>query len=214
MIDDAFAPVSSDIGTLYERVLAELSRTGAKMDRGWPPGIEPRAQLNTYLYLLFAFVNAEVSKEQREQLRARFEQNPGDIPAAATVEPHGRWLRETVQRLRIRAVWQKYFEDHDVFLLPAGFSAALAHDHSRPIEQRVVETPDGRRQYLDTPLWTCFATLAGLPATVAPVGRTDAGLPVGIQIVAPMWEDGTSIEFAALLSEGLGGFTAPPGFRE
>jgi hypothetical protein len=25
-----------------------------------------------------------------------------------------------------------------------------------------------------------------------------------------MWEDGTSIEFAALLSDRLGGFTAPP----
>jgi len=47
---------------------------------------------------------------------------------------------------------------------------------------------------------------------VAPVGRTSAGLPVGLQIVAPMWEDGTAIEFAALLSESVGGFTAPPAF--
>jgi amidase len=53
-----------------------------------------------------------------------------------------------------------------------------------------------------------------LPATVAPVGQTAAGLPAGIQIIAPMWEDGTSIEFAALLSEVVGGFTAPPAFRE
>lgn len=36
--------------------------------------------------------------------------------------------------------------------------------------------------------------------------------PVGLQIVAPMWEDGTAIEFAALLSETIGGFTAPPAF--
>jgi len=46
-----------------------------------------------------------------------------------------------------------------------------------------------------------------LPATVAPIGRTAAGLPVGIQIVAPMWEDGTSIEFADRLAEAIGGFT-------
>jgi amidase len=43
---------------------------------------------------------------------------------------------------------------------------------------------------------------------------TAAGLPVGIQIMAPMWEDETSIEFAALLSELTGGFSAPPGFAE
>jgi hypothetical protein len=35
-----------------------------------------------------------------------------------------------------------------------------------------------------------------------------------MQIVAPMWEDGTSIEFAALMSESVGGFTAPPAFQE
>jgi amidase len=49
---------------------------------------------------------------------------------------------------------------------------------------------------------------------VAPVGITGAGLPVGIQIIAPMWEDGTSIEFAGLLSELIGGFSRPPAFSE
>jgi amidase len=121
---------------------------------------------------------------------------------------------ETQRRLAFRATWQKYFESHDVFLLPAGFSATFPHDHSEPLWRRVIETPEGKRPYLDTPLWTYFATLAGLPATVAPVGRTQAGLPAGIQIVAPMWEDGTSIEFAALLGEVVGGFTAPEAFRD
>jgi hypothetical protein len=35
-----------------------------------------------------------------------------------------------------------------------------------------------------------------------------------MQIVAPMWEDGTSIEFAALLTEIIGGFTEPQAFRD
>jgi amidase len=60
--------------------------------------------------------------------------------------------------------------------------------------------------------WISFATLAGVPATVAPVGRTGAGLPVGLQIVAPIWEDGTAIEFAALLADRVGGFSTPPAF--
>ena len=184
------------------------------MERGWPPGIDAQAQLKTYAYLLFAFLSFDVSQEQREKLRMRFEKEPNDIYAAATVEPHGRWLKQTQRRLGFRAMWQKYFESHDVFLFPAGFSAALPHDHSQPMEKRVVESPEGKRRYLETPVWTCFATLAGLPATVAPVGRTRGGLPTGIQIVAPMWEDGTSIEFADLLTEIGGGFIAPEGFRE
>jgi amidase len=56
-----------------------------------------------------------------------------------------------------------------------------------------------------------MATLAGLPATIAPVGQTAAGLPVGLQIVAPLWEDATSIEYARLLAGVVGGFRPPPG---
>jgi amidase len=54
--------------------------------------------------------------------------------------------------------------------------------------------------------------VAYLPATIAPVGLAKNGLPVGIQIVSPYLEDKTSIHFAELLEETIGGFTAPPGF--
>jgi amidase len=134
--------------------------------------------------------------------------------AAATVEPHARWLHDTRRRLAFRALWQKYFERYDVFLLPVTFTAAFPHDQSSPIEKRVVETPQGPRSYVgDMPAWISFATLAGVPATSAPVGRTPAGLPAGIQIMSPMWEDGTAIEFAALLAEVVGGFEAPAAFE-
>jgi amidase len=98
-------------------------------------------------------------------------------------------------------------------LLPTTFTAAFPHDHSMPVEARIVDTPDGQRPYLQLASWISVATLTGLPATVAPVGRTAAGLPAGIQIVAPMWEDGTSIELAALLADVSGGFSVPAAFE-
>jgi amidase len=70
------------------------------------------------------------------------------------------------------------------------------------------------RPYQNMSSWISFASLAGLPATAAPIGRTNAGLPIGRQILAPMWEDGTSIEFAALLGETLGAFIPPTAFRD
>ena len=74
------------------------------MTCGWPEGIEPRKQLETYLYLLFAFFSFDGSKEQLGKQRARLEKDPSDISAAAMVEPHGRWLRETRRRLGFRAL--------------------------------------------------------------------------------------------------------------
>ena len=53
------------------------------------------------------------------------------------------------------------------------------------------------------------ATAAGLPATVAPIGRTDSGLPIGVQIIGPYLEDLTPIQFAQLLEQAFGGFVPP-----
>jgi amidase len=214
VLDDEAVPVASDIGSVYAQTLSALEQAGATLEPGWPPGIDPRAQMPTFGYLLAALVTAGMSADERKGARERFEKDPGDIFAAAASEPHARWRQETMRRLSCRAAWQAYFQSHDVFLLPPAFTAAFRHDHSEPIGSRLVDTSHGRRPYAqDMPYWISPATLAGLPATVAPVGRTAAGLPAGIQIVAPMWEDATSIEFAALLSEVVGGFTAPSAFR-
>jgi amidase len=52
-----------------------------------------------------------------------------------------------------------------------------------------------------------------LPATAAPIGLTAAGLPVGLQIIGAEGEDPTTIEFARLLADEIGGFTPPPGYE-
>ena len=56
--------------------------------------------------------------------------------------------------------------------------------------------------------------VSGLPATVAPVGLSESGLPVGVQIIGARFEDRTTIDFARGLSELVGGFVAPPGYED
>jgi amidase len=47
---------------------------------------------------------------------------------------------------------------------------------------------------------------------VVPVGRTQQGLPVGMQIVGPYLEDRTKLAVARHIERLLGGFVPPPGF--
>jgi amidase len=213
--DEVLGLIASDIRGPYEDLLAALSTAGATLERGWPPGVDLPAHMKTFQYLLFAFLTVDATEEERERARRRLRDDPNDVMAAAAVEPHARWLHETRRRLAFRALWQKYFESHDVFLLPTAFTAAFPHDHTMPMGKRMVDTPEGKRPYMrDMASWISVATLTGLPATVAPIGQTNADLPVGIQIVGPMWEDATPIEFAALLAEVAGGFMPPPAFKE
>ncbi len=104
--------------------------------------------------------------------------------------------------------WADYFADIDVFVCPSNFTTAITHD-SRPFDERRITTPDGERSYSEQPFWISHASLPGLPAVVAPAGLTPAGLPVGVQVIGPLFEDDTAITFAELLAEVTGGYQAP-----
>ena len=104
---------------------------------------------------------------------------------------------------------QNYFRDVDIFLSPATLSAAYPHD-SRPFHERTIPTPDGELPYVNQVFWIAHAALVGLPAVVAPVGQTPAGLPVGVQVVGPQYDDDTAITFAELLAPLTVGSLRPP----
>jgi amidase len=46
-----------------------------------------------------------------------------------------------------------------------------------------------------------------------PIASTAAGLPIGIQVMGPPGGDRTTVEFAALLTDVLGGYRIPPQYR-
>lgn len=204
-------PVAPDLLEVYDRAIAALAKAGAGLERGWPTGIDFRSQQRTMVY--FAQSRADVGNEEVSRQRKLLETQPENRLALALAGPHRRWLTEVESQLQYRAAWQAYFRDHDVFLMPAAAGTAFLHDHSEPVWDRRIATSGGPVDEGNFNYWSVFASLTGLPATVAPIGRTASGLPVGIQIVGPRWEDSTCIEFAALLADLIGGFAAPPGYK-
>ena len=132
-----------------------------------------------------------------------YQQRDQDLPGLADAFEHER------RRMAARAAWGRYFADVDVLLCPASFTPPFPHD-PRPFEARTIATPEGERPYDSLAFWMAQASLPGLPAVAAPVGRTAGGLPVGAQVVGPLFEDGTAITFAGLLAEVAGGYVPPP----
>ena len=212
VIDDPIAPPTPEVKALLENVIDRLGRAGAKMKPGWPEGLKPAEQLANYRFMLEAFFYSTAPPEEQERERKAFPdtlagKNSGALSSFAD------WQQQNFRRLAYRAQWQGYFNQVDVFLSPVAFTAAFLHDHSEPQDQRTIATSAGPRRYMDMLNWIAPATLTGCPATVAPVGRTPEGLPVGIQIMGPFWEDATPMTFADLLAREVGGFTPPPGMR-
>ncbi|MBT8352062.1 MAG: hypothetical protein KJO26_12640 [Deltaproteobacteria bacterium] len=113
-----------------------------------------------------------------------------------------------------QARWAEFFKRYDVLLAPVSPTVAFPHNHKEPIVSRSLIVNGQEKPYLDNLAWTLMAIVSGLPATVAPVGLSDSGLPVGIQIIGDRLEDRTTIDFARGLSEIIGGFLPPPGYEE
>jgi amidase len=189
VLDHERCRVSSEVSAVLSNAVDELAAAGATVVEGWPDGIDPVRGYESFgfhLQLFFTF------------------QEPGDSSGSIS-----EFVDHETRRMSARAAWGDYFRDVDVFLCPVNFTAAFPHD-DRPFEERTIDTPEGARRYDDQPFWTAHASLPGLPAAVAPVGRTPGGLPVGAQIVAPLYEDDTALTFAELMGEVIGGYEPPP----
>jgi len=214
VLDDARCPVVPEVKGVLARALDALGKAGVRLEEGWPGEVDPGAQYRTYRYLLWGAMGPPPGPEEMNSLRsaaARTDDSLETLRARALTDPVWRVAAVRAARLRHRAAWQRYFRDHDAFLMPTAFVPAFPHDNS-PIAGRRLATPTGDRPYEDLLFWIAFATLTGLPATTAPVGLTREGLPVGMQIVGPYLEDATPIDVAARMADVVGGFQAPPGY--
>ena len=189
VLDHERAPVSSEVTAPLANVVDALSRAGVTIVSGWPDGIDPDQQYESFgfhLHLFFAF------------------QEAGE-PFARLPE----FIAQETRRMAARAAWSHYFADIDVFLCPTNFTPAFPHD-IRPFAERTIATPEGERPYDSQAFWVSHAALPGLPAVSVPIGRTPGGLPVGAQIIGPLYEDDTAITFAELLADVVGGYEPAP----
>jgi len=126
--------------------------------------------------------------------------------------PVGALLQATFAQTMIRRAWRALFEDFDVVIAPAFGTVAYPHDDTPDQNARVLTIDGKATPYYDQLAWPGTATLANLPSTSMPIGRTASGLPIGAQIIGPYLEDRTTIAFAGLIERTFGGFRPPPGY--
>ena len=90
---------------------------------------------------------------------------------------------------------------------------AFPHDQDGDFLTRTIAVNDEEHPYLLLTNWTGLIGVVGLPSAVAPIGRTPAGLPVGVQVVTPYLRDREAVLLAGLLADvSGGGYEVPPGF--
>jgi amidase len=215
-LDDPAFPVDAAVRGVHAETVAALRAAGVAVHEEARPELALAELVDTYMELLIPVVLAGLPPEQERQLAETAASVAPEKagPLARTVRnlalSHRAWLAADERRARMRAAFRTFFRDFDVLLMPVTPVVAIPHDSEKPIPLRTIEVNGRERPYESLFGWIAPATMAYLPATVAPVGRTPAGLPVGIQIVGPYLEDRTTIHFAGELGTVVGGFAPPP----
>jgi amidase len=120
------------------------------------------------------------------------------------------WYLDALDRRdRFIAVWQAFFAEFDALVLPQAMTVAFTHRETGApldVDGQTVDYGGNGRLY-------GFANLTGLPSLCVPAGQVD-GLPVGLQIVGPLWSEIRLIDIAESLEQAgiLPGFRSPPGY--
>lgn len=223
-LEDEHCPIDPQMLAAYAQLREALRQAGAKVDLGAPAGFDLDRLYPVYAEQLSAAMMVGAPTMLRRGMRAfapaaRLGGRVLDVPRhadrflAGAGMSHADWLISSEKALRLREKFCSAFDDYDVILAPPTLTTAFAHNQSGHLSQRKVTVAGQRRHYMDLFMWIAPATLLGLPATSAPVGRTDEGLPVNIQIISAPYEDKTTLKFAELLASVAGGFEAPPAMR-
>ncbi|NKJ47657.1 amidase [Burkholderia sp. SG-MS1] len=212
------APVDAEV----EHCLAELGRTlerrGAQVVWDARPQLDAAELMRTYTLLLRASTCGYLGDEAfASALVAAEAVSPDDtsyasLQYAGAAMRHRDWLKLQPLRERYAAAWRELFTRVDVLLCPAAATAAFPLDEQGAPWQRTLSVNGGQQPLTTQLFWAGHSGLCGLPSTVAPAGRSAHGLPVGVQIVAPLYHDLRSIRVASLL-EAAGYAYTPPASR-
>ena len=190
--DIAGIGVEAEIDSICRDAAATLAERGAQVEQIEFDASDGRAAYQTWRG--FWMVGQQYERlAQIDQFGANLR---GNVEAGLklnsldfAVAEHKR--EEMFQRFR------KLFERYDVLLTPA------APIKPYPVEKNFPDRINGRRfeNYIDWIAPAYLITLMSLPAATAPAGLSQDGLPVGMQIVAPRFEEPLILRVARLIHQ-------------
>jgi len=213
--DDAFEVDESVQAPL--RALADfLAREGAAV-RFERPDIDTRRLFQLNVTLVRAATATRLSDAEYAAAAARAKTldlgkpDYGTATLRGNTLSHRDWLTLNNERHRLRRVWNEFFQRFDVLLCPPTPTPAFPHK-AEPFPERTLTVNGKQLPYGDQTFWAAYGGTTYHPAAIAPIGLTQGGLPVGVQIIGAQYADLTCIHFARLLERQYRAFTPPPGY--
>ena len=218
VLQDDNCVIDGDYADQLQATVERLAALGVTVDDTARPVKDTKRAHLVYLMLLRAATGGRLPDDVIAAHKARADAaDPDDFTYKTIVDravtmTHKEWLAWDEERELLCREWAAFFEDYDLVLTPMAASAAFPQDEAGERADRTIPVNNTRQSTLDQMFWAGYPGVVFLPGTCAPVGLSRSGLPCGLQIIGPHMSDLTTIHFARLMEQNIGGFVAPPGY--
>ena len=212
---DPQAEVDHSVQQALRDLVDFLRREGVQVTENACP-VDTALSHQVYIHLLRAATGTHYDDQAYAQATARAKDHAADdhsYPARhfrGNTSSHRQWWQVDEQRKALGRQWAAFFEQHDLLVCPTATSPAFLHNQQGERWERMVPVNGGLQPSTDALFWAGFPGVVGLPATAVPLGLSPEGLPVGAQIVAPLFADPQALRFAAWLELAYRSFQPPP----
>jgi len=213
-------PLAKAVKARVEAAAKACADAGMEVERARLP-LDMNAMLVTYHDLLTPIIAAGFPEKLLAQWSQMRDADSEAVRTGRDASGQARYrLRATAGAKEIAAAqaaraaqkdrMEIFFADCDAILMPITPVPAFPHDHSDPINARMLAMDGAHIPYMSALDWIALATSLHLPALAIQAGQTEDGLPVGVQLVGPEGGEDRLFDLAAAAEEVLGGFAPPP----
>ncbi len=201
--DDGLVPVTAETRAVVNAAAGALRDAGFRVEAFRPRMLEALRKLWwTFFVKCGAMFYAPAIRGKENQLSPIFNEFlsiAGATPELTATELLNAWAELDV----LRAKTLEETREYPVLLCPVASIPAFRHgERSWIVEGHAVD-------YLDAVRHTQWFNALAAPAAVVPVGQSDDGLPIGVQIVARPFEDEMALGIAAIVDAAFG-YRSPP----
>ena len=204
--DDGRTPVSPETRKAVQTAAEALRRAGFQVEPFRPEGLENARQLWKKFFVKVGGMLIRPMFQGRESdlspILRQFLEWSDDEPELTAESLLHAWIGRDVLRGKFLA----QMRDYPILLCPAAAIPAFHHG------ERSWKIDGQSFTYLDAWSYTEWFNLLGNPAAVVPVGHSEEGLPIGVQIVGRPWEEEQVLAVAAALEREGGAWKTPPLF--
>lgn len=204
-------PVSREIKSKLEAYVNKLAAAGATVVKTEPQGMD----YNEIWELWSSFVGMQSNLDMSNFMRAI-----GDFFSKSTVKniPMHRKIvgpisvKKLMQALELQSKYitkmDNFLSEYDVWLCPVSSTTAFKHHAHTGMfgDFRIYNNPinvDGKdvHYYVATQSYTTVFTTTDSPVVSMPMGLSEAGLPVNVQVVGKRYSDHRLLKVAKVLSQ-------------